>query len=60
MLDQYECRLCGYFVPNGMECDCEWDHEERDYRIESMLDQQDQELRERDPELFAEKRAFYG
>ena len=28
--------------------------------IEGEFDRQDQELRERDPELFAEKRAFYG
>ena len=28
--------------------------------IESEFDRQDQELRERDPDSFAEKRAFYG
>lgn len=28
--------------------------------IEVELDRQDQELRERDPDSFAEKRAFYG
>ena len=39
---EQECE-CGCFVPLGMVCDCEYDMEEWDYRMDQMLEAQERE-----------------